>query len=92
MIIVDDGSKDNTVRVAFDYVRRYSLDLVRVIKQGRNYGKGAAVRKVGNRTVICTQAYKNTLSEVSYFVKSNVLFWLGVIERRMLFLKSFTYS
>ena len=55
---MDDGSKDNTVRVAFDYVRRYSLDLVRVIKQGRNYGKGAAVRKVGNRTLTCTQYIK----------------------------------
>lgn len=45
IIVVDDGSTDNTVKVAFDYVRRHTLDHVRVIKQGRNYGKGAAVRK-----------------------------------------------
>ncbi|KAJ7515332.1 hypothetical protein O6H91_22G010700 [Diphasiastrum complanatum] len=45
IIIVDDGSKDKTLKVAFDYVKRFKLDLVRVIKQGKNYGKGAAVRK-----------------------------------------------
>eukprot|EP00250_Pteridium_aquilinum_P004071 c14309_g1_i1 orf=47-1072(+) len=45
IIVVDDGSTDNTVKVAFDYVKRHTLDHVRVIKQGRNYGKGAAVRK-----------------------------------------------
>ncbi|MCO5594154.1 hypothetical protein L7F22_048176 [Adiantum nelumboides] len=45
IIVVDDGSSDKTVKVAFDYVRRHTLDRVRVIKLGRNYGKGAAVRK-----------------------------------------------
>ena len=69
---MDDGSKDNTVRVAFDYVRRYSLDLVRVIKQGRNYGKGAAVRKVGNRTLTCTQYIKYSL------VKFRILYVLSI--------------
>mgnify|MGYP002775731919 CR=1 FL=1 len=76
---MDDGSKDNTVRVAFDYVRRYSLDLVRVIKQGRNYGKGAAVRKVSNCTLTCAQAYKILLVKlrICTLCQSNVLFWLG---------------
>lgn len=45
IIVVDDGSVDNTAKVAFDYVRRHTLDVVRVIKQGSNFGKGAAVRK-----------------------------------------------
>lgn len=45
IIIVDDGSTDKTVKVAFDYVRRHTLDHVRVLKQGTNFGKGAAVRK-----------------------------------------------
>lgn len=61
VIIVDDGSRDNTVRVAFDYVRRYSFDLVRVIKQGKNSGKGAAVRKVGRHTLSYSDMHrKNT--------------------------------
>ena len=55
---MDDGSKDNTVRVAFDYVWRYSFDLVRVIKQGRNSGKGAAVRKVGRYVYTCLNTYR----------------------------------
>ncbi|CAM6083191.1 unnamed protein product [Calypogeia fissa] len=45
IVIVDDGSTDNTVKVAFEYVKKYKLDVVRVIKQGVNLGKGAAVRK-----------------------------------------------
>ncbi|KAL3684261.1 hypothetical protein R1sor_002283 [Riccia sorocarpa] len=45
IIIVDDGSRDSTVRVAFEYVKKYKIDTVRVIKQGKNHGKGAAVRK-----------------------------------------------
>ncbi|KAH7282013.1 hypothetical protein KP509_35G008300 [Ceratopteris richardii] len=45
IIVVDDGSTDNTVKVAFDYVRKYKLDRVRVINLGRNHGKGSAVRK-----------------------------------------------
>ncbi|KAM7494905.1 hypothetical protein LguiB_029514 [Lonicera macranthoides] len=45
VIIVDDGSADETKRVAFNFVRKYSVDKVRVILLGRNYGKGEAIRK-----------------------------------------------
>lgn len=45
VIIVDDGSADGTKRVAFDFVRRYTVENVRVILLGRNYGKGEAIRK-----------------------------------------------
>ncbi|GJY39408.1 dolichyl-phosphate beta-glucosyltransferase [Tanacetum coccineum] len=46
VIIVDDGSKDGTKRVAFDFVRKYKVDNVRVILQKKNQGKGEAIRKV----------------------------------------------
>ncbi|XP_071706953.1 uncharacterized protein [Rutidosis leptorrhynchoides] len=45
VIIVDDGSSDGTKRVAFDYVRKYKVDNVRVVLLGKNQGKGEAIRK-----------------------------------------------
>ncbi|XP_073306109.1 uncharacterized protein [Primulina huaijiensis] len=45
VVIVDDGSTDGTKRVAFDYVKRYTVDNVRVVLLGRNHGKGEAIRK-----------------------------------------------
>ncbi|KAF9617221.1 hypothetical protein IFM89_035103 [Coptis chinensis] len=45
VLIVDDGSSDGTNKIAFDLVRRYSIDNVRVILLGRNHGKGEAIRK-----------------------------------------------
>lgn len=45
VLIVDDGSADGTTRVAFDYVKRYLVENVRVILLGRNHGKGEAIRK-----------------------------------------------
>ncbi|KAM6598894.1 hypothetical protein CsatA_018503 [Cannabis sativa] len=45
VVIVDDGSADGTKRVAFEYVRKYNVDNVRVILLGRNHGKGEAIRK-----------------------------------------------
>ncbi|KAH9302510.1 hypothetical protein KI387_014093, partial [Taxus chinensis] len=45
VVIVDDGSSDGTVKVAFDSVKKFSIDNVRVIRLGANYGKGAAIRK-----------------------------------------------
>jgi dolichyl-phosphate beta-glucosyltransferase len=46
VLIVDDGSRDHTSKVAFDYVRKYKIDNVRVLLLGRNHGKGEAIRKV----------------------------------------------
>lgn len=45
-MVIDDGSKDSTVKVTLDYSKKFGLDIVRVIKQGANFGKGAAVRLV----------------------------------------------
>ncbi|KAM7539617.1 hypothetical protein Aperf_G00000033733 [Anoplocephala perfoliata] len=44
IIIVDDGSNDNTYQVAISYSEKYTSDVVRVLKLARNRGKGAAVR------------------------------------------------
>lgn len=53
VIIVDDGSSDGTKRVAFDFVRKYKVDNVRVILLGKNQGKGEAIRKVSLSHMIC---------------------------------------
>ncbi|BAT83032.1 hypothetical protein VIGAN_04012700 [Vigna angularis var. angularis] len=45
VVIVDDGSTDETKRVAFEFVKKYTVDKVRVILLGRNHGKGEAIRK-----------------------------------------------
>ncbi|KAM1020004.1 hypothetical protein ACFX13_042056 [Malus domestica] len=45
VVIVDDGSVDGTKRVAFEFVKKYSVDNVRIILLGRNHGKGEAIRK-----------------------------------------------
>ncbi|XP_057436477.1 uncharacterized protein LOC130728915 isoform X2 [Lotus japonicus] len=45
VVIIDDGSADSTKRVAFEFVRKYTVDKVRVILLGRNHGKGEAIRK-----------------------------------------------
>ena len=45
IIIVDDGSSDQTVRVAHDYSARRTTDAVRVLRLARNHGKGGAVRQ-----------------------------------------------
>ncbi|KAL6290946.1 hypothetical protein ACE6H2_008456 [Prunus campanulata] len=45
VVIVDDGSVDETKRVAFEFVKKYSVDNVRVILLGKNHGKGEAIRK-----------------------------------------------
>ncbi|KAL4332451.1 hypothetical protein GQ457_07G018160 [Hibiscus cannabinus] len=45
VLIVDDGSRDGTKKVAFDFVKKYGVNNVRVILLGKNHGKGEAIRK-----------------------------------------------
>ncbi|KAJ8423064.1 hypothetical protein Cgig2_019834 [Carnegiea gigantea] len=45
VVIVDDGSVDGTKTVAFDYIKKYKVDNVRVLLLGRNHGKGEAIRQ-----------------------------------------------
>ncbi|KAK9037047.1 hypothetical protein V6N11_021969 [Hibiscus sabdariffa] len=45
VVIVDDGSSDGTKKVAFDFVKKYGIDNVRVILLDENHGKGEATRK-----------------------------------------------
>uniref|UniRef100_A0ABI7ZEU8 Glycosyltransferase 2-like domain-containing protein n=1 Tax=Felis catus TaxID=9685 RepID=A0ABI7ZEU8_FELCA len=44
VIVVDDGSKDQTSKVAFKYCQKYGSDKVRVITLVKNRGKGGAIR------------------------------------------------
>lgn len=44
IIIVDDGSKDKTSKVALEYVRKYGTHRIRVLTLMKNRGKGGAVR------------------------------------------------
>ncbi|KAL8142415.1 hypothetical protein V2J09_015447 [Rumex salicifolius] len=46
VLIVDDGSSDGTNRVAFDFVKKHTVENVRVVLLGRNHGKGEAIRKI----------------------------------------------
>lgn len=46
VIVVSDGSKDNTVKVATEYSNKYGTDVFRVLELERNRGKGGAVRLV----------------------------------------------
>ena len=48
MVIVDDGSVDGTKRVAFDFVKKYTVDNIRFIPLGKNQGKGEAIRTVSS--------------------------------------------
>lgn len=42
ILIVDDGSADNTIQVCKDF--KAKLPIIRVVESGKNYGKGHAVR------------------------------------------------
>ena len=46
IIIVSDGSRDNTVAVAQTYVDKWGSDKIRVLNLEENRGKGGAVRLV----------------------------------------------
>ncbi|XP_064908300.1 dolichyl-phosphate beta-glucosyltransferase isoform X2 [Columba livia] len=44
VIVVDDGSKDQTTQVAMKYCKKFGSDKVRVLSLVKNRGKGGAVR------------------------------------------------
>ncbi|XP_050299758.1 dolichyl-phosphate beta-glucosyltransferase [Anthonomus grandis grandis] len=44
VIVVSDGSTDNTVKKALDYTKKYGPEKVRVLELETNRGKGGAVR------------------------------------------------
>ncbi|KAM7111589.1 dolichyl-phosphate beta-glucosyltransferase [Molossus nigricans] len=44
LIVVDDGSEDQTSKVAFKYCQKYGSDKIRVITLVKNRGKGGAVK------------------------------------------------
>ena len=46
VIIVNDGSKDDTSDVALKYVRQYGVEKVRLLEFVKNRGKGGAIRLV----------------------------------------------
>ncbi|XP_073252652.1 dolichyl-phosphate beta-glucosyltransferase-like [Porites lutea] len=44
ILVVDDGSKDETSKVALEYVKRYGVHKIRLLTFEQNRGKGGAVR------------------------------------------------
>ena len=46
VIIVNDGSKDDTSDVVLKYVRQYGVNKVRLLEFVKNRGKGGAIRMV----------------------------------------------
>jgi dolichyl-phosphate beta-glucosyltransferase len=46
VIVVSDGSRDGTARVAREYTKKHGPDVVRVLELETNRGKGGAVRLV----------------------------------------------
>lgn len=46
IILVDDGSKDGTASVGYDYAKKFGSDAMRVLRVLPNGGKGNAVKKV----------------------------------------------
>jgi len=51
IIIVDDGSRDGTARVAMEYSQRLGSDVLRLLQLKKNKGKGGALRTVGGHSV-----------------------------------------
>ena len=55
---MDDGSVDGTKNVAYDFVKKYKVENVRVLVLGRNHGKGEAIRNVSQIKLLmnfCTE-------------------------------------
>ncbi|KAL3805246.1 hypothetical protein ACHAWO_009048 [Cyclotella atomus] len=43
LVVVDDGSKDNTIGVVKEYAKKVTGDTIKLVSMARNSGKGAAV-------------------------------------------------
>lgn len=52
VIVVSDGSRDQTVEVAQSYAQKFGTDKVRCLKLIKNRGKGGAVRLVISISII----------------------------------------
>lgn len=50
VIVVSDGSTDNTCDVVMEYVKKYGAEKVRLLKLTKNRGKGGAVCLVSKIT------------------------------------------
>lgn len=46
IIVVSDGSRDNTVQLAESYAQKYGSEKIRCLNLIKNRGKGGAVRLV----------------------------------------------
>jgi dolichyl-phosphate beta-glucosyltransferase len=68
VLVVSDGSKDGTVRLAHEYSRRYGSKTVRVLDLQPNRGKGGAVRLV---SVLLYCKYTKTGDTLKYKPKPN---------------------
>uniref|UniRef100_A0A8V0XSA1 dolichyl-phosphate beta-glucosyltransferase n=1 Tax=Gallus gallus TaxID=9031 RepID=A0A8V0XSA1_CHICK len=69
VIVVDDGSKDQTTEVAMKYCEKYGSDKVRVLSLVKNRGKGGAVR-MNQMAISCgSRAHmeKDSIAKRSYF-------------------------
>jgi dolichyl-phosphate beta-glucosyltransferase len=53
IIIVDDGSRDNTVDIALEFAKNHKDVDLRVLALEKNRGKGGAVTQVCTRSVLC---------------------------------------
>lgn len=53
IIVVDDGSKDKTIKVAESYTQKYGSEKVRCLELIKNRGKGGAVRLVSDVNYWC---------------------------------------